>query len=104
MSLLEAGKEILWLRNLLREFGYNVDSPSILRIDNQSALTVSKNPEHHGRMKHLDLRYFWLRDTVEMGHITPIFIPTSEMPADLLTKPLARALVEKFRAVMGLSS
>lgn len=104
VSACEAGKEILWLRSILREFGYKIDSPSILRIDNQSALTVSKNPEHHGRMKHLDLRYFWLRDTVEMGHITPIYVPTSEMPADLLTKPLARALVEKFRAVMGLSS
>jgi hypothetical protein len=59
----EAGKEILWLRNCLTEFGYNVDTPSILRIDNQSALKVSKNPEHHGQMKHLDLHYFWLRET-----------------------------------------
>src|SRR5277367_4897666 len=71
----EAGKEILWLRNLLTEFGYKVDSPSILKIDNQSALTVSKNPEHHGRMKHLDLRYFWLRETVELGKINPEYIP-----------------------------
>ena len=99
----EAGKEILWLRNLLTEFGYKVDSPSILKIDNQSALTVSKNPEHHGRMKHLDLRYFWLRETVELGKINPEYIPTSEMPADLLTKALPRASVEKFREMMGLT-
>jgi hypothetical protein len=99
----EAGKEILWLRNLLTEFGYTVDTPSILRIDNQSALTVSKNPEHHGRMKHLDLRYFWLRESVELGKITPEYIPTSEMPADLLTKALPRASVEKFREMMGLT-
>ena len=25
-------------------------------MDNQSAIAVAKNPEHHGRMKHLDLR------------------------------------------------
>jgi hypothetical protein len=99
----EAGKEILWLRNLLTEFEYTVDTPSILRIDNQSALTVSKNPEHHGRMKHLDLHYFWLRESVELGKITPEYIPTSEMPADLLTKALPRASVEKFREMMGLT-
>ena len=54
-------------------------------------------------MKHLDLRYYWLRDTVEMGKIKPIYVPTSEMPADLLTKPLSRVLVEKFRKEMGLT-
>ena len=89
------------MRNLLTEFGYNVDTPSILRIDNQSALKVSKNPEHHGRMKHLDLRYFWLRETVELGKITPEYIFTSEMPADILTKALPRVSVEKFREMMG---
>ena len=41
-------------------------------MDNQSALQVMKNPEHHGRMKHLDLRFYWLRDTVAAGHIHPV--------------------------------
>ncbi len=50
-----AGQEILWLRNLFIELGYNMDTPSTLHIDNRSALSVAKNPEHHGRMKHLDL-------------------------------------------------
>ena len=43
-----AGQEILWLRNLLTEFGYKLSSPSTLHIDNRSALSVAKNPEHHG--------------------------------------------------------
>jgi hypothetical protein len=64
-----AGQEILWLRNLFTEFGYKMTSPSTLHIDNQSALSVAKNPEHHGRMKHLDLRFYWLRDEVEKGSI-----------------------------------
>ena len=60
-----AGQEILFLRNLLTVFGYDLSSPSTLYIDNQSALQVAKNLEHHGRMKHLDLWYYWLRDEVE---------------------------------------
>src|SRR6266566_4899366 len=72
----EAGKEIAWMRN---EFGYGVDQASTLKMDNQSAITVSKNPEHHGCMKHLDLHFYWLRDKVEHGMLTPDFIPTGDM-------------------------
>jgi hypothetical protein len=102
IAAVEAGKEIVWMRQLLTEFGIPVKGPSILRIDNQSAISVSKNPEHHGRMKHLDLRYFWLRDQVTLGVITPMFVSTDDMPADLLTKALARVKVDKFRRMMGI--
>ena len=98
----EAGKEIKWTRAILEEFGYPVSGASTLLIDNQSALSVSKNPEHHGRMKHLDIRYFWLRDEVEAGNIAPVYIPTSDQVADIFTKALPRAQVEKFRDLLGL--
>ena len=102
VAAVEAGKEIIWMRQLLTEFGITVKGPSILRIDNQSALSVSKNPEHHGRMKHLDLRYFWLRDQVTQEVIKPVYVSTENMPADLLTKPLAKVKVERFRRMMGI--
>ena len=76
--------------------------PSILHIDNQSAISVAKNAEHFGRLKHIKLRMYWLRDVVEDGMIEPVFRPTAEMPADLLTKPLARVKVALFRSMMGL--
>ena len=49
----EAGIEILWMRQFMGELGYDVSGPSLLRMDNQSAIAVNKNPEHHGKMKHL---------------------------------------------------
>ena len=55
VAAVEAGKEIKWMRNILSEFGYSPSYASTLFIDNQSGIDVSKNPEHHGRMKHLDL-------------------------------------------------
>ena len=102
IAAVEAGKEIFWMRNILKEFGYNITGPSTLYCDNQSAIQVAKNPEHHGRMKHLDLRFFWLRDTVESGAISISYIPTAEMPVDLLTKPLPRIKVEQFWKLIGL--
>ncbi|KZT18035.1 hypothetical protein NEOLEDRAFT_1021037, partial [Neolentinus lepideus HHB14362 ss-1] len=63
--------------------GYSLSGPSMLYINNQSALAVAKNPEHHGRMKHLDLR-------------------TSDMPADILTKSLPRPKVLEMVKMLGL--
>lgn len=71
-------------------------------MDNQSAMRVVKNPEHHGRMKHLDICYYWIRDEVHKGTIEPNYLQTNEMPADLLTKPLAKPQVLKFREMMGM--
>ena len=102
IAAVEAGKEIIWMRNLLTEFGFNITSPSQLLIDNNSAVTVAKNPEHHGRMKHLDLRYHWLRDTVEAGHISPIHIPTTVQAADIFTKPLKRFKIDVCLGLLGL--
>src|SRR3979490_236413 len=102
VAAVEAGKAIKWTQNILQEFGYLVNRPSTLLIDNQSALTVAKNPEHHGRMKHLDLKYFWLRDQVEYGFISPVYIPTSDQVADIFMKALPRVTIEKFRLLLGL--
>ena len=83
-----AGQEILWLRNLFHELGYTLSMPSTLFIDNCSALSVAKNPEHHGCMKHLDLRFYWLRNAVDKGTINIVHLRTDAMPADILTKAL----------------
>lgn len=104
IAAVDAGKEIMWMRNILSEFGYPADDASPLCMDNQSSINVSKNPEHHGRMKHLDLRTYWLRDTVESGHIKPNYIPTGQMVADALTKPLPSVKVAYCRDMMGITA
>ena len=102
VSAVSAGQEMVWLRNLLLEFGYDFSSASTLFVDNQSAISVANNPEHHGRMKHLDLRFYWLRDMVELGLIQVKHIRTDQMPADILTKPLGRLKVVEMRSMLGL--
>ena len=102
IAAVDAGREAVWMRNLLTELGYTLDGPSVLNMDNQSAISVAKNPEHHGRMKHLDLRFFWLRDQVKAGLLAPHFVGTENMPADILTKALDVARVVRSRTSMGL--
>ena len=72
-------------------------------MDNQSALSVAQNPEHHGRMKHLDLRFYWLRDVVEAGHVKVCYVSTQSMPADILTKALGYVKVQHMIGLLRLS-
>jgi hypothetical protein len=102
ISAVSAGQEIMWLRTLFTEMGYPSTTSSSLHLDNQSAIKVAKNPEHHGRMKHLDLRHFWLRDTVKSGTISVHYTPTAFMPADILTKPLDRVKTLRCCEMLGL--
>jgi len=64
--------------------GYNITLPQPLGMVNQSAIRVAKNPEHQGRMRHLNLIYYGFREE-EAGEISPHFVPTVDMPADILT-------------------
>jgi hypothetical protein len=102
ISAIEARKEIIWLHQFLGELGYKIPRPSVLWMDNQSAIAVSKNPEHHGKMKHLSLCIFWLRDAVEDKVILPQFVETLNMAADIFTKALDRFKVQRCARLLGL--
>lgn len=45
----EATQEVVWLRQLLKDFGYPQTRPTVLNCDNQGALALSKNPLYHSR-------------------------------------------------------
>ena len=62
VSTVSAGQETIWFWNLFTEFGYSQTCPSPLLMGNQSAISVARNPDHHGQVKHLDLCFYWLCD------------------------------------------
>ena len=53
-------------------------------------------------MKHLDLRFYWLRDVVADGQIAVHYMPTDTMPADVMTKALSRVKVQDMCSMLGL--
>jgi len=42
-----AAKEIVWLRQLISELHQSLPLPTVLHINNQSAIAITKNPEFH---------------------------------------------------------
>ena len=98
-----AGTEIKWLRELFGELGYSFASPSPLHVDNQSTIQVLNDAVHQSRMKHIPVAEFWIRNEVaKLKTISVHYLPTADMPADLLTKALPRQLVVEHRRRMGL--
>jgi hypothetical protein len=102
ISASSAGRDIIWMRTLMKEIGHDISTPSPLMVDNQSALKVLRNPELHGRMKHIDIKMHWIRDAIKRGDITVHFLPTNDMIADIFTKPLPKPAVERHRLALGL--
>lgn len=84
----EATQEIIWLRQLLSDFGYEQRESTILRCDNQGALALSRNPLYQSRSKHFDIIFHWIREKVDDLSIKPVYVPTQAMVADFLTKAL----------------
>lgn len=73
-----------------------------MKIDNQSAIQLSKNPVFHDRSKHIETRYHYIRECIEEGRVQVEFIGTNEQLADILTKALGRDRFIELRSKIGL--
>ena len=88
MAASEAAKEALHLRTVMKDLDVIDNSPMHLSVDNQSAIAVAYNPEHHSRMKHVERRHLFIRECVENLQLVVPFVSTNENLADFFTKPL----------------
>lgn len=76
----------------------------MLYIDNRSAIDLAKNPIFHGRSKHIDVRYHFIRECVEQGLIVIKHVKTGEQRADILTKALTTVKFERMRRMLGVKN
>uniref|UniRef100_A0A1S3X8F1 NADH dehydrogenase [ubiquinone] 1 alpha subcomplex subunit 9, mitochondrial-like n=1 Tax=Nicotiana tabacum TaxID=4097 RepID=A0A1S3X8F1_TOBAC len=81
----EAGKEMILLKLFLQELGLHQEE-YVVYCDSQSAIDLTKNSIYHARTKHIDVRYYWIREQVKNESLHVKNIHTSENPADMLTK------------------
>lgn len=93
----------LWLSRLISELK-GVDPRKFkLLIDNKSAIALAKNPVHHDRSKHIDVKFHFIRDCIEQGQVEVDHVGTEQQLADILTKALGRVRFVEMRQKMGVS-
>jgi len=89
---------MIWARMFLKEQGFIIKE-NILYQDNQSAIKIEKNGKRSSgqKTKHMDNRYFFIKDRLNSENIKVEYCPTGKMIADFFTKPLQGNLFRKFR-------
>ena len=72
--------------------------PIALMGDNTSAIALAKSTGlSHSRSKHIELKWFWVRAQVQNGIVLPVYCPTKDNIADLLTKPVTKPTMDRLR-------
>jgi hypothetical protein len=104
IAMATAAKEAIHLRLLLTDLGFPPNDPTTIKCDNQGAMKLAKNPVGHSRTKHIDVQHHFVREQYQAGTIKLDYIPTTDMTADVLTKPLHKYKHEQHRLAMGLHS
>ncbi|KAI2495312.1 Reverse transcriptase (RNA-dependent DNA polymerase) [Fragilaria crotonensis] len=90
--------QALWTRYFLEAQGYAVKE-SIVYQDNKSTILLAENGKSSSgkRTRHINIRYFFIKDRVASGEVKIEYCPTNEMVGDFFTKPLQGMQFIKFR-------
>ena len=83
-----AACQATWLGELLKEMLVEVHTPLKLMIDNVSAISLARNPLSHGRNKHIEVRFHFLREQINKGVLELVYCSTERQLADAFTKAL----------------
>ena len=100
-AAVEAGKEILWMKDFIGELGIRQEVYR-LYCDSQSAIHLAKNAAYHSRTKHIQRRYNWIRERVEDKEFVLTKIHMDENGSDMLTKVLTPDKLEACQKRIGL--
>jgi hypothetical protein len=92
----------IWLKNVLQHLRLDQKSSTVIFCDNSSSIKLSKNPIMHGRCKHIDVRFHFLRDLTKEGTIELVFCKSKEQLADIMTKPLKLESFCNIRKELGM--
>ena len=101
MSLSDTSRQLVWIKSLLSELGIDL-GPIPLCRDNQGSIFMASNPVQERRIKHIDIRFHYVRELVQQRKVELFFINSAENPADMFTKNLGRTKFTQFRSSLGL--
>jgi hypothetical protein len=99
----EAAKDVIWLTRMLTELT-SLSAKPVVNVDNMSTIKLIKNATFHRRSKHIDVRFYFIREQVEQGNLDVEHVPGVDQLADILTKPLHKGRLERLRDMLSVVS
>ena len=109
VAMSQALRQALPLIHLLKEFNcvfpeVECSPPSFkckVYEDNTVCISIAESEKFTPRIKHIALKYHWLREYAKRKVFDITYISTTEQLADYLTKPLGKDLFLKFRKLVN---
>ncbi|KAG5898489.1 hypothetical protein JTB14_015493 [Gonioctena quinquepunctata] len=102
IALSFGGREAVWLRQLLKELDVLGNIPTVIKVDNQSAIKLANNPEFHERTKHGDVKFHYVRAIIENGEVSLNYVESKLQLADIMTKPLPKDKISTMRSELNI--
>jgi hypothetical protein len=94
--------EILWLKILLKELGFDSKDFVCLYCDNKAAINIAHNPVQHDRTKNVEIDRHFIKEKLREGTICTPYVKTGEQLADILTKGVARGVLHSALCKLGM--
>jgi hypothetical protein len=73
-----------------------------VNCDNRSAISVAVNPDSNKSIKHVRVRFHWMKERINENRVSVEWVGTKEQVADIMKKPLAREPFERLRKQLGM--
>ena len=102
MALTECSKHAKWTLSLLEQLHLDVDLPIDIFSDSLGARSIASNNVFHKRLKHIDIKYHYVREKIANGTLAINKVNTKDNLADILTKALPRDQHSKLAVRLGL--
>ena len=94
-AAMQCTQDMLYVMHVLNVMCLKVRKPLLLKMDNKGAIDLINNYSVGGRMKHVDVRQYFLRELCEQKTVKVIWVPSEMNCSDLFTKNLHRPMFEK---------
>ena len=101
-ALVATTQEAMWLNHVCQELQIIGKDPMQLWDDNMEAINLAKNNNFSSKTKHVRIKMHFIQEKLRNKDILISYIPTENMKADSLTKPLPSVKLEKFKNDIGL--
>lgn len=83
--MIETCKKVLWMKRFVQQIGF-IQKRYVLYCDIQGAIHFAKNSTIHAKLKHVDVRYHWIRGVLDTNSLNLEKIHTNDNGANMMTK------------------
>ena len=101
IALSTAAQEAVWLKKLLFNLGMSSEKPLEIFEDNNSTICIVKSFKNHSKMKHVDIKYNYVKDVIKDDVICVTYCSINDNLANIFTKGLSSERFCKLRSLIG---